>query len=82
LWRPIAMQRSARLAALFVMHRRPSSRTRARRLQRLGLYRMAFGGLAVGGQFRLVRLPPKLQFGHEQPAELGAPADTPTAARR
>jgi len=31
----------------------------------------SFGGLAVGGQFRLVRLQSKLQFGHERPAELG-----------
>src|ERR1700738_4786754 len=41
LWRPTAMPRSARSAALLVMHRRPSSRKRVSAVQRLRLYWIA-----------------------------------------
>src|SRR6266478_1908057 len=72
LWRPTAMPRRARSAALFDMHRRPSSRKRVSAVQRLRLYWIALAISFCAESLRALLAQPGLQRGDQRPTALVA----------
>src|ERR1700680_4739536 len=74
LWRPTAMPRSARSAALLDMHKRPSSRKRMRSGPAGEGVGDRFGGLAAGRELGALLTQPGLQRDDERPALLIANA--------